>query len=177
MLSKLPDNVLAHTTNFIKNIYTKLDGISFVTSKLSQSQLSLTLLSNIVPFIEKFPYTEISIYNMRNELPILTPHCAVYNVKDIPSHIGALIATDPNAFAATRLAQDATIFYYIHDVQILRFIPPKDLEYLKASNAILFTRSPEHQKFLKKEFGLDTISQTVPDFELDLIYKIVKENS
>jgi hypothetical protein len=169
-----PTAALKAAESNLNDLYTKYSGVGIVCYSLCQSQMSYVLLQNINAYAAKNPYFEICLYNLQKELPILVPHCAIYQAHDLNTHEGPLVAADPNSFFAAQIASAAKLYYYVYDVALLKYISSTDLEKIRTSGAKFFTRSKDHIKFLKKNFQIDTIDTVVPDWDIDAIRTIVE---
>lgn len=175
MRYKIPDIAEKAARSNLTELYSPFKGVSFVVNSLTQSQMAYSLLHSINTSIGENPYYEVSIYNLQKELPIIIPHCAIYNGIELNNHIGPIITTDIQSWLATKTIMGNKPFFYIYDITLFKFIPVNDIDILRKSNTIFFTRSNDHRKFLKKNFKLDTINEYVEDFEIDKIKTIIEK--
>jgi hypothetical protein len=173
----LPKKAIEASKSDLSYLYSQYNGFGFVVPHMAGSQMLLSLINNINNYLVDHPYNEIALYYINKEKPIINPNCSMFNIFEIRDSKDPMIAIDPISWAQMNYFYSKKKLYYIYDILLLKYIPPIEIEKMKKSDTIFFTRSKEHSNFIKTNFGLNTINKYVYDFDMNIIKEIVNEFS
>lgn len=156
----------------MNKLYTSYKGFSFVTPSLSASQLAWDMIYKTNGFLEKHPYIEISFFVAYQDLPIITPQSAIYQLTDLTSSNDILIATDPYSWHMIQPVLAKAKYYYIYDMMLLKYVPPIELQQMKNSKTIFIARSKDHREFINKNLPM-SVHHICENFDIEQMAKIV----
>lgn len=173
--SSLPKEALLQAERSIDFIYGDIPKIGFVTPSVGNSQLGYTLLTKINNFLERSLDTSISIYTFVDEMPIISPLTSIFNILEMRNHCGHLIALDLNTLNLAKIAPRSRVIFYIYDPLLLSLVSKEMVDNILSKDIICISRNRGHRELLKNNFGINTINQLVPNFEIDILKGIIKK--
>lgn len=150
-----------------------LDSISLIAQSLNGNELSLYLIEETNKFLQKRFDTEIALFYISKQLPISIPLTSVYDISQIASCHGKIVATDLLSWQSALLAPTNKKYFYVYDTARLLDIPPNLVNEINNSKFTLICRNADSLQALKKIGLINFSSKYMEYFSIIKLMEII----
>lgn len=158
MTPLLPKQAIEESSKFLIDSYSPYDSYAIVLHTASAAELPFYFIKAINNSCDQNPYTDFHLFVINKGNPVLTPYCGSFNVNELSSYNGVVIATDLISWQSSVITPTKNKFLYLYDIGRLAKITPDLVKAINQSEFKIFSRSKEHNKLLQK-LGINIINE------------------
>lgn len=153
--------------------YSTFKSIGFVLHGTSACEQAFFLIKQGNDFLQKNYTTNLCVFSMNRELPILQPNFAIFNTMDLQNFYGRLVATDIPTWQAACNSPSKEKYLYIYDIKRLHQVPTELIQKINESQFKIIARTKNHALYLKTMGFQNIIDTVIERFEIQKFMELV----
>lgn len=168
----LPQHILERASQTLYRKFTEKKSLAIISYGLSCSELAYEMIINVNSFLTQNYKTEICVYNILRDIPLIQPRCAVYPTIDINKYWGTLLALDFTAIQSFYLSNSKDKWVYVYDLSSVNSINETLVKEIDSMGIKIITRNTDYKKVIESK-GLTCDSRFVEYFDIAKIMEII----
>lgn len=169
-VSEIKDSV---KDGFLRNHYGTTEHVAVLFDSVSNNQCFFYATNKISQFLQKRSDICFEIYNIAGDRPVIWPQAAIYPMHKIINYKGPVIATSLATLDVIMNGNYEAKYFYAYNVPELELLNPEIVARINGEVTV-FTRTDSYRQHIQERFGIRCHEQTVTDFNVDQLLKVMK---